>query len=170
MSEHPVLARLCEAVGMQYANWVVSTDPFECPQPPAYLRKPNRIRKRGIIRAALGKRACGWQYRVELDNWPRAHIGDIRRDQLWFARFWDLHRGGMDICAAARQANEEEAETRWAREDAAAAMQEPTVPWAQVKRELGLGEAAPATGGQSAASCGAKEGRSTCSCSGDDGQ
>ena len=49
----------------------------------------------------------------------------------------------------------------WAREDAAAAMQEPTVPWAQVKRELGLGEAAPATGGQSAALCGAKEGRST---------
>ncbi len=31
-------------------------------------------------------------------------------------------------------------------------------------------KAAPATGGQSAASCGAKEGRSTCSCSGDDGQ
>jgi len=131
------------------------------PDPLAYLRKPNRTRWRGIIRAALGKRACGWQYRVELDNWPRAHIGDIRRDQLWFARFWDLHRGGMDICAAARQANEEEAETRWVREDAAAAMQEPTVPWEQVKRELGLDEATPATGGQSAGETRAKEGRST---------
>ena len=155
-------ARLCESVGATPETVFPGyTLVGKQPRPPAYLRKPNRTRKRGIIRAALGKRACGWQYRVELDNWPPAHIGDIRKDQLWFARFWDLHRGGIDVCAAARQANEEEAETSWAREDAAAAMQEPTVPWAQVKRELGLDEATPATGGQSAASCGAKEGRST---------
>jgi len=140
------------------------------PDPLAYLRKPNRTRWRGIIRAALGKRACGWAYRNEVAYWPPAHVGDIRKGLVWFDRFWELHREGLSICNAAKQTNEEFAEATWAREDAAAAMQEPTVPWAQVKRELGLDKATPATGGQSAASCGAKEGRSTCSCSGDDGQ
>jgi len=47
------------------------------------------------------------------------------------------------------------------REDGSDALLEPTVPWEQARGELELGEAAPATGGQSAGETRAKEGRST---------
>lgn len=177
-------ARLCESVGATpetvFAGYKIveqGVNPWNLAQvwfppniqvlrkyrqdPPAYLRKPNRTRWRGIIRAALGKRACGWAYRTELSYWPPEQVSDIRKELAWFDRFWELHGEGLNIRDAAKQTNEEFAEEAWVREDAAAALQEPTKPWAQVKRELGLDKATPATGGQSAASCGAKEGRST---------
>lgn len=173
MSEHPVLARLCEAVGMQYANWVVSTDPFECPQPPAYLRKPNRAPWRGIIRAALGRKwARSWRYTMTKSlgrDWPHlGYIEHLRRQHeiiqhgnLCDMFDWLHGKPGYQWIGVNGWDGEPAAENRWVREDASDALLEPTVPWEQARGELELDEATPATGGQSAASCGAKEGRST---------
>ena len=60
------------------------------------------------IEDALDRRGMsGWAYRNEVDYWPPAHVGDIRKGLVWFDRFWELHREGLSICNAAKQANEE---------------------------------------------------------------
>lgn len=105
--------RLCEAVGATpetvFVGYKLVTRQSD---PPAYLRPPNRERKRAIILAALGKRCRGYRYRNELDYDLPADVRDIRREWEWFDRFRVLHVGGLDIDTAARQVNEEQAGAR----------------------------------------------------------
>lgn len=118
--------RLCKAVGATPETVFPGyTLVGKQPNPPAYLRKPNRKRWRGIIRAALGRAwSRSWRYRMTKSlgrHWPHmGYIKHLRRQHEI------IQRGDL--------------------------------------RDMLI--ATPATGGQSAASCGAKEGRSP-GCHGD---
>lgn len=127
MSEHPVLARLCEAVGMQYANLVVVTD---SPQPPAYLRPPTRKRKRAIIRAALGRECSARWYRFHVAN---RHDGPAVRRHM--AEMEEYRRRTAELAAIVGNARAAVGEMGKAWSVAAFGA---LAAWEQVKRELGL--------------------------------
>jgi hypothetical protein len=76
-------ARLCESVGETpetvFAGYKLVT---RQPDPPAYLRPPNRKRWRGLIRAALGpKYRTGWQYRIAVAH--RLDPSMCRSGNIW---------------------------------------------------------------------------------------
>lgn len=76
-------ARLCESVG-ETPETVLPGYALvgKQPEPPAYLRKPERKRWRGLIRAALGpKYRTGWQYRIAVEH--RLDPSMCRSGNIW---------------------------------------------------------------------------------------